>query len=164
MSERQVPGWQDHLGQVESHAQQRLPAPFAPGTKTMRRHEMDSANRRHAADLAAQMQMHNDRMAMQKWAAEMDYELQLMQMQAAKAASQDGHSLDAAIMAAFQATQSPPPTGRATVTPGIHTKLPPGVGSNVAGVSSGATGMNFRDAPAQGYSPNIDFGKISGRY
>jgi len=51
---KQVPMWQDYLGQMPTN---NIQAPYAAGTKTLGHLEMDSANRRAAQALASQEKM-----------------------------------------------------------------------------------------------------------
>ena len=83
---KQVPVWQDYAAQMPTPQPQ---APYAAGAKTMRSKEMDSANRRHAAEMALGQQ----RLALQKWEAQMRFNLNLMEFEALKAARLEDQSL-----------------------------------------------------------------------
>lgn len=83
---KQVPTWQDYMGQMPT---KNINAPYAPGTKTMDHLQMDSANRRHAAEMA----LGRDRLALQKWEAQMRFNLDMMEFEALKAARAEEASL-----------------------------------------------------------------------
>ena len=100
MAEKQVPTWQDYSGQVAASRPERIPAPFAGGTPTMRNLEMQSANARHAADLAAQMAMHRDKMSLEQqkmafnqMAWQMEHDLALMEKQAVQQAEIESQAI-----------------------------------------------------------------------
>ncbi len=68
--EKRSPNWMNHLSNLVGQAQKPAPGPFPGGTKTMRHKEMDSANERHAKDIA---------LAEKKLSQ--DYSLQMKQME-----------------------------------------------------------------------------------
>ncbi len=101
--QKQVPMWQDYLGQMPVN---NIQAPYAAGTKTMDHLNMDSANARHsqsiasqermqALSLAAQQRMHGDEMGLKRedlelrrWAIQMEHNYKMMTYEAAQAALQ----------------------------------------------------------------------------
>ena len=84
--QKQVPVWHDYLRQMPTS---QIDVPYAPGTKTMQHKEMDSANRRHAAE----MSLGRDKLSLQKWEAQMRLNLNMMEFEALKAARSEEQGL-----------------------------------------------------------------------
>ena len=84
---KRAANWQDHLGALTGGSKP-MSSPFG-GQKTMRHKEMDSANKRHAQ----QMALERERLALSKWETEMRMNLNMMEFEALKASRAQDYGL-----------------------------------------------------------------------